>query len=484
MKKKILLLLLALCTSITLAGGKTQVALADNAVVGSGTPESCSEAALDAALAELHPGATTPGGVLSFECGPNPHTIVLTNPKTLQDGTVIDGGGLITLSGNASTRIFIIAQQAEVELHAINLINGFAATGGAIYTETNSSGNNTKLLLDTVSLQDNHATGLGGAIAAQATDLTISNSYLVSNLAENNGGALSLSAGSLILTNTEVLSNTANAGGGIYNFGGQVNLENARLRANQALYGGGVYNSFGSLLMLIDVTLADNSGSTGGGGLYNLGQVEMNQVTISENTSGDGGGIFNTAGAQIDLTNTTLSGNQASFGGGIFNNGSLDLMNVTIALNAAQSGGGGLLHNSGSNPQLTMVNTLLALNTTLGSGDQCLLYKPADSLLFSLWSGTSCGTSTSDGNLPNSIAQLGPLAFSGTGLPTELTMTHVFLAGSPAEDHGTCEHGAPLVDQRGVARPLGTTCDIGAVEIASPPPPVYYPVYLALLSTP
>jgi len=42
------------------------------------------------------------------------------------------------------------------------------------------------------------------------------------------------------------------------------------------------------------------------------------------------------------------------------------------------------------------------------------------------------------------------------------TLTHALLAGSPAIDAalGAC----PAIDQRGVVRPVGGGCDVGAVE--------------------
>jgi hypothetical protein len=70
-------------------------------VVGTGTPESCTGDAFIAAVAR--------GGVITFDCGSAPHTITLTAPaKVFNDAServVIDGGGLITLSGAGKTRI-------------------------------------------------------------------------------------------------------------------------------------------------------------------------------------------------------------------------------------------------------------------------------------------------------------------------------------------------------------------------------------------
>jgi hypothetical protein len=70
-------------------------------VVGTGTPESCTGAAFIDAVAL--------GGVITFDCGPDPHTITLDRPARVFNDTgpeiVIDGAGLVTLSGGGTTRI-------------------------------------------------------------------------------------------------------------------------------------------------------------------------------------------------------------------------------------------------------------------------------------------------------------------------------------------------------------------------------------------
>ena len=76
-----------------------EAGLADTAspdrVVGTGTAESCTgNSVIDAVAA---------GGVITFDCGPEPVTIELDSPaKVFNDASgeiVIDGGGLVTLSG-------------------------------------------------------------------------------------------------------------------------------------------------------------------------------------------------------------------------------------------------------------------------------------------------------------------------------------------------------------------------------------------------
>jgi hypothetical protein len=70
-------------------------------VVGDGTPSSCTAAAFVDAVAQ--------GGVVTFACGPAPVTIELSEPARVFNNTgpdvVIDGGGLVTLSGGGRTRI-------------------------------------------------------------------------------------------------------------------------------------------------------------------------------------------------------------------------------------------------------------------------------------------------------------------------------------------------------------------------------------------
>ena len=70
-------------------------------VVGTGTPESCTADAFIDAVAQ--------GGIITFDCGPDPVTITLDRPARVFNDTgpeiVIDGGGLVTLSGGGRTRI-------------------------------------------------------------------------------------------------------------------------------------------------------------------------------------------------------------------------------------------------------------------------------------------------------------------------------------------------------------------------------------------
>jgi hypothetical protein len=69
-------------------------------VIGNGGPAGCTSAAVVRAVAA--------GGVITFDCGPKPVTIVMTATATVIKTThlvALDGGGLITLSGAGERRI-------------------------------------------------------------------------------------------------------------------------------------------------------------------------------------------------------------------------------------------------------------------------------------------------------------------------------------------------------------------------------------------
>jgi hypothetical protein len=70
-------------------------------VVGDGTPQSCTCDAVVNAVAK--------GGKITFDCGSNPVTITMDRPAKVVNSAnpdvIIDGGGLVTLSGGGTTRL-------------------------------------------------------------------------------------------------------------------------------------------------------------------------------------------------------------------------------------------------------------------------------------------------------------------------------------------------------------------------------------------
>jgi CSLREA domain-containing protein len=217
--------------------------------------------------------------------------------------------------------------------------------------------------------------------------------------------------------------------------------------------GAGIFSS-GALTIDRSTIRGNNAITNNGGGILNQGPLTITNSTISGNTAGsNGGGIYNAFDGSVTLTNSTVSGNTAALSaGGIYNSGpgATSLTNVTVSGNSAGAAGG-IRKDSGS---ITLQNTIVANST---SGDNCLGGITSNG--HNLDSGTSCALA-GGGDLSSTDPLLGPLALNAPGT----TRTHALLPGSPAVDAGA-NAGCPATDQRGVARPLGVACDIGAYEV-------------------
>lgn len=215
------------------------------------------------------------------------------------------------------------------------------------------------------------------------------------------------------------------------------------------------------------------------GGVLNQGNLTLQRVTIynSKNISystsvyGLGGGIFNDVGASLNLINVTVSGNHATKGGGIYiNGGTATLNNVTIANNFVTddqypTAGGGIYVADGT---VTISNSIIAGNNgpvgkdcygTIHSGGYNIIGDGTD-CSFIPTTGDQVGTSKA----PIKVL-LGQLA-NDTGT----ALIHPLLTGSSAIDAGNPDtpgsggNACAATDQRGVSRPQGTACDIGAYE--------------------
>lgn len=307
-------------------------------------------------------------------------------------------------------------------------------------------------------------------------------------------------------------------GGGIFNIGtllidhSQINNNDARSPGSGQGYpgisgqGGGIYNS--KTLTMTNSTLDHNQAGSGGetagdgGGLLNTGTALITLCTLSYNAAGNGrydspqglpggngGGITNFG--TLTVTNSTISNNKAGtggggsvyqgpggLGGGIYNTGQSWLANTTISQNRSGPSsvlrrGGGIVNQGTAHIQNTLIadNDLQVEYTEAPdcagefiSGDYNLVGNDQGCTILSL-PHDQIGSS----NLPVN-PKLHPLG--NYGGPTQ---THALQMGSPVLDtgnpaipgsgNGACE----AVDQRGITRPLGSACDIGAYE-ADPMP--------------
>ena len=254
------------------------------------------------------------------------------------------------------------------------------------------------------------------------------------------GSGICSSHANLTLNNSTLSGNSgATRGGGIFSQYGSVTLNNTTLSGNSATDGGAIHSLHGTVT-LTNSTLSGNHASNAGGGIEVLtGSVMLDSSTLSTNTANFGGGIWANA-TSVTLTNSTFSGNSAGLqGGGInsFSGGGLTLNNSTLTANTAGSSGGGISR-TGDPAAVVVINSIVAGNNG-GDIDVTLTASPS-------------------GNIIGASPQLG--ALTNNGGPTQ---TRLPLPGSPAIDAIACTN-APATDQRGVARPQGVQCDIGAVE--------------------
>ncbi len=376
-------------------------------------------------------GSTTPDGPTGL-------------PSITSDVTIVGAGAATTIIQRDNSappfRIFHISS-GSLTLVDVTVSGGNAGaglSGGAVFLRGG-------LLTTDHSVFSKNSGSLGGAIDNPSCQgMTIVNSTFVANEAENSGGAIS----------TGFKSSDALCGLNV--------IRNSTFSNNRA----------------------GNTAGSVGGAIHNVGGVlRLTESTVSGNTAFGGGGIANIAFCCIDgqivvpvltLVNSTVSGNTAFQGGGIAtNSGTTALGNVTIADNSADSGGGGI---SSFDSSVGLQNTIIAGNTDLsGQGPECFIIEGQglDSRGHNLIQDTTgCpigGDST--GNITGVDPELGPLQDNGGP-----TFTHALLAGSPAIDAG--DPAAPgsggtaceVADQRGVPRPQGAACDIGAFEFGAIPP--------------
>ncbi len=336
----------------------------------------------------------------------------------------------------------------------------------------------------------------GGGISNLNSILTLTDVIVTGNTTATSGGGI-YSAGALTLENSTISNNQGGEGGGISSPGSAfvaiprfVTIRNSTISGNSTTaFGGGI--SAGSTLMMDGSTVSGNSAFTGGG--ISAAGLTLTHSTVSGNRAVRGygialsgistlsgsavfgnsaradapgftrgfGAVHVSSGAGVTLTNSTVSGN--SEGSGIYNDGTLTMTSVTISANSspiANEGSG--ITNRGV---LTARNAIVANN--IGPAGNCGgppgTGRAIASAGHNLDSGNTCGFA-SIGDLTNTDPRLGPLQDNGGA-----TFTHALLAGSPAIDAGD-PAGCPATDQRGVARPQGAACDIGAYETASSPP--------------
>jgi predicted outer membrane repeat protein len=383
-------------------------------IVGSGTPSSCTEAALQAQLGI--------GGTVTFNCGAGAQTIAM--PNTLFIGqsnpkTIIDGNDTITLDGAGNTAGMISIAGSSTVLPDVT-IRHLTIANGNITTGLNAGGaiqNFGKLTLDTVTLRNSTALG-GGAIFQEPCTGCLTPTLTVTHCTfqNNTKSVISMEGGIATISDSTFTGNSAS-------FAGAIDVYS---------------NSTFTVVVTIERCTFDNNTATAGGGA----------IAVD---------LLNT-GSSVVIANDTFTGNSVTDpsgqGSALYISASpVTINNCTIAGNTAPAGHSAIYFDTFKHVTV-MNNTIIASN----SGGNCAI---ADG---SLTGGNNLqfGDSTCPGiTVANPL--LAPLANNGG--PTK---TMALGAGSPAIDAADTI-AAPATDQRGNPRTDGNgdgyvIADIGAFE--------------------
>jgi len=204
----------------------------------------------------------------------------------------------------------------------------------------------------------------------------------------------------------------------------------------------------GTSLLVLSSTFINNISNTGGGINAVLGTTTILRSTFVGNTarSGVGGGVAH-QGTSLTISNSTITSN---VGNGINSANNLFVYNSTVSHNSAigvQQGG-----------TFAIANSIFA-----GNALDCQNFGTINPSGGNLVQDGSCAITGALSGDP----KLGPLANNGGPIATR-----ALLPGSPAIDVGDdaiCG-GQPVegIDQRGITRPQGAHCDLGAFELVPP----------------
>ncbi len=264
---------------------------------------------------------------------------------------------------------------------------------------------------------------------------------------------------------------------------GTLTLINSTISGNTAIFdfsllgtpdGGGIFNAPGGTLTLINSTVSGNRADGNGGGIFNApgGTLTLINSTISGNVADSGGGISNDGGT-LRLINSTIADNRAqTLGGGILNastSAQTEMIFCTMYGNTSSEGGGGIWNGATNNAsQLVMKNSLVVENKAPAGPD---ILGTLTSQGYNLIQNTQDTTFAPNQAHGTDLLQVTPSALRVNPLLKDNngpTQTHALLLESVAINRiplSDCRIKDISTDQRGVRRPQGVACDIGAYEL-------------------
>jgi len=269
-------------------------------MIGNGTPASCTSGAVVDAVAR--------GGIIRFDCGPDPVTIVMDRTAKVVNTSrivVLDGGGRVTLSGAGQRRILYMNTCDPAQIwttpHCQNQDHPQLTIQGLRFTQGNSTGETAE-------------GGGGGAVFVRGGRLKVVDSTFTRNRCDSTGPDVG-GAGLRVLSQYEGLpvivarstfggsaadGNVCSNGAGISSIGVSWRIHNSVFTDNDAIgrganpqrpgtpgggSGGAIYldgNRF--TLDLIDTIVTDNTANEGGGAVFFVSNNRTGELRIDGST--------------------------------------------------------------------------------------------------------------------------------------------------------------------------------------------------------
>jgi predicted outer membrane repeat protein len=277
-------------------------------LVGHGTAASCTSAAVVAAVRA--------GGIIQFSCGAKPVTIRMRATAKVRNTSrlvVLDGGGLVTLSGMGRRRILYMDTCDPAQVWTTSHCQDQASPQLVIQNLTFTDGN---------SIGADFDGGGGGAIFARGGRLRIVNSVFDHNRCERDGpdiGGGAVRALSqyhdlpIFVVNSRFTANACSNGGALSSIGVSWTVLNSRFVGNRAIgsganpaqsgtpgggSGGAIYNDGDTMSLSIGGSLFEsNHANEGGGAIFFVSDDRTGTMLITHSTlAGNPNDSFHTAG--------------------------------------------------------------------------------------------------------------------------------------------------------------------------------------------
>ena len=264
-------------------------------VVGRGTAASCTSAAVVAAVRA--------GGIIRFSCGPKPVTIRMSTTAKVMNTSpqvVLDGGGLVTLSGEGRRRILYMDTCDPAQVWTTSHCQDQPCPEMVIQNLTFTDGDSTGQRFDG---------GGGGAVFARGGRLRIVSSVFAGNRCERDGPdigggavrALSQYHGlPVYVVSSRFTGNVCSNGGALSSIGVSWTVLNSRFLGNRAIgiganpaqpatpgggSGGAIYNDGDQMTLSIAGSLfVDNRANEGGGAIFFVSNDRTGTMAIRIST--------------------------------------------------------------------------------------------------------------------------------------------------------------------------------------------------------